>query len=332
MTPCLLLSIIIKFRTIMKAVEGRGSMSHKPFLLCVGIILFVGVTSLLQSWSYPALSLRQAASSSASTTMTSVGVSAFPSHLYTTTTDNPCQPRGLHLAQATSVGDDGRVSMTVSLHLDYDACRDAVPTVVYGRGLFSEGTVSGKEALQFHYTSSKSNGMFQSPWIWHIRVDNLLAGPKRYWYKIVVHNDKGRQMASSEVYQFYSPPVRHSPTSLALIGDLGQTENSTKTMEHVLRAASRKTRYNPYPVTQVLIAGDLSYADSEPERWTSWFAIMEPLLRTLPLHVARKYLRALPRLRMLSSSLTLLYNALSHHLCHVPSCFHELSFSWKSRN
>jgi len=272
----------------MKGHDGRGS--HRPFILGTGIILFVGVT-FLQSWSHPALHNQAASSSggsSTTTSLTSVGASAFPSHLYATNDDNsnPCQPRGLHLAQATNVGDDGRLSMTVSSHLDYDACRDAVPTVVYGQGLFSEGSVTGKKDLQFHYSSSQSNGMFQSPWIWHIQVDNLVAGPKRYWYKIIVHDDKGHPMASSNVYEFYTPPVRHSPTSLALIGDLGQTENSTKTMEHVMRAASRKTRYNPYPVTQVLIAGDLSYADSEPDRWTSWFAIMEPLLRIMPLHVA----------------------------------------------
>lgn len=177
--------------------------------------------------------------------------------------------------------------MTISSHFDYSNCPDAVPTVMYGRGFFSRATVRGKNPIHFNYTSKYSNGIFQSPWIWHIQVDNLMAGPQRYWYQILVHDGKGHQIASSEVYRFSTPPLRGSPTSLALVGDLGQTENSTKTMEHVLRAASRHhARYNRYPVTQLLLAGDLSYADSEPARWTSWFTIMEPLLRTLPLHVA----------------------------------------------
>lgn len=40
------------------------------------------------------------------------------------------------------------------------------------------------------------------------------------------------------------------------------------------------------PVTNVIIAGDMSYADSDPHRWTSWLDLMEPLMRSVPTHVA----------------------------------------------
>jgi hypothetical protein len=40
------------------------------------------------------------------------------------------------------------------------------------------------------------------------------------------------------------------------------------------------------PVTNVIIAGDMSYADSDPQRWSSWLDLMEPLLRSVPTHVA----------------------------------------------
>ena len=43
---------------------------------------------------------------------------------------------------------------------------------------------------------------------------------------------------------------------------------------------------NKDPTTLLLIAGDMAYADSDPIRWTSWFDIMEPLTRSLPMHVA----------------------------------------------
>lgn len=221
-----------------------------------------------------------------------MGPSAFSSDLYARGDEKLCFPTGIHLAQASSVGHDERFSMTFSMNLDYASCRDAVPTVVYGKGLFTKGTVTGERATQFNYTSTKSQhvGTYQSPWIWHLPVDGLEAGRKRLWYKIVVKNERGREIAATDVYHFLTPPARHEPTSLALVGDLGQTENSTKTMHHIWRASSsssqRNTRYNPYPVTQVLIAGDLAYADSDPHRWTSWFALMEPLLRILPLHVA----------------------------------------------
>jgi hypothetical protein len=35
-----------------------------------------------------------------------------------------------------------------------------------------------------------------------------------------------------------------------------------------------------------MIVGDLSYADSDPHRWTRWLDMMEPLFRSTPLHVA----------------------------------------------
>jgi len=78
-----------------------------------------------------------------------------------------------------------------------------------------------------------------------------------------------------------TPPLPGEPTSLALIGDLGQTDNSTKTMNHIFRDALNTTP----PLSMMLCAGDMSYADGDPQRWPSWFALMEPLLRHMPLHV-----------------------------------------------
>ena len=62
-----------------------------------------------------------------------------------------------------------------------------------------------------------------------------------------------------------------------------QTENSTKTMAHIFHDALPD---NKDPTTMLLIAGDMAYADSNPNRWVSWFDLMEPLTRSLPMHVA----------------------------------------------
>ena len=43
---------------------------------------------------------------------------------------------------------------------------------------------------------------------------------------------------------------------------------------------------NKNPTTLLLIAGDMSYADSDPLRWLSWFDLMEPLTRSLTMHTA----------------------------------------------
>lgn len=43
---------------------------------------------------------------------------------------------------------------------------------------------------------------------------------------------------------------------------------------------------NKIPTTMLLIAGDMAYADSDPLRWLSWFDLMEPVTRSLPMHTA----------------------------------------------
>ena len=256
------------------------------FCLAVLLLVLSSATLLLRLSNLVSYLFSKYSGHSKSIAAPFVGPSAFASHLYHNEEDvfSSCLPTGIHIAQASNVGAGERLSMTISLFLDYESCGDVIPTILYGQGFFSKGVVQGTEVVHFNYTSSKSDGYFQSPWIWHIQVDDLKAGSQRYWYKIVVQRNR-RQVASSDTFYFLTPPLRNQPTTLALVGDLGQTENSTKTMEHIWRA-TQPSRYNPYPVTQLLIAGDLSYADSDPYRWISWFAIMQPLLQILPLHVA----------------------------------------------
>ena len=98
-------------------------------------------------------------------------------------------------------------------------------------------------------------------------------------------------------YTFLTPPLPHSPTTLALVGDLGQTQHSMFTVMEIYKATiatalsyvsedDNSDDVVPPPVSQLLIAGDLSYADSNPDRWTSWLELVEPLVRSTPLHVA----------------------------------------------
>jgi len=232
--------------------------------------------------------------------------SAFPAHLYYTRQEPyrsyECFPKRIHLAQANNVQDDHRVSMTVSFSLDYENCRGAQPTVFYGRSFRYEGTVKAQEPKQFNYTSGKSDGLFQSDWIFHVELPRLKAGGfEQYWYRIVVdgnpskavltgrrlHALRGMQkrLGETKPHPFRTPPLPGAPTTLALVGDLGQTENSTRTMAHIWRA-TQKNDFNDHPISQLLIAGDMAYADSDPWRWPSFLDVMEPLFRSTPLHVA----------------------------------------------
>jgi hypothetical protein len=244
----------------------------------------------------------------------------FPGHLYETRHEPyasyPCLPKHIHLAQANNVqaqdgddDDDMRVSMTVSFSLEYKNCAGAQPVVLYGRDAIgnndndnTEGSVTDARRLQFNYTSALSNGLYQSDWIYHAELPNLKAGNERYWYRIVAKQASQQQQPPSTdthlrgtraqrvigrtpSYTFLTPPLPGAPTTLALVGDLGQTNNSRATMFHIWRAAT-DTPLNDHPVSNVLIAGDMSYADSDPDRWTSWMDLVEPLVRTTPLSVA----------------------------------------------
>ena len=83
---------------------------------------------------------------------------------------------------------------------------------------------------------------------------------------------RGRQhlVGESPWATFSTPPRIDSPCTLALVGDLGQTGNSTKTMNHILTATQNPNE----PVSTVLMAGDLSYSDGDPKRWEQWLEVM----------------------------------------------------------
>lgn len=220
----------------------------------------------------------------------------------------PCFPKRIHLSQESNVietGDGQRpeVNMTVSFSLDYKRCRNAIATVLYGRGLVSEGRAVA-DPIHFNYTSAKTGENYESDLIFHVVLPHLLSGSQRYWYRIQVDLDPGmtttmsssrRLKGNNEQFDvdhtsavtptttFATPPLPGSPTTIALIGDLGQTDDSTVTMAHMYRATSS---LNSDPISLVMFAGDMSYADGEPRRWEHWFDLMEPLLRNVPVHVA----------------------------------------------
>ena len=207
----------------------------------------------------------------------------------------PCQPHKVHLSQANNVDREaGVVAMTISFTIDFKQCTNVRPTIVYGRGFFPEGTVSTTEKVQFNYASTPTGEKnYTSDWIHHAKLEHLVAGGERYWYRIVIHQKevleqfpassnvpllvlsgnlhaslRGTQslVGQTPVYSFVTPPLSHQPTSLALVGDLGQTENSTKTMHHILKAIQESAGDVP-PVSALLIAGDLSYSDGDPHRY-----------------------------------------------------------------
>lgn len=195
-----------------------------------------------------------------------------------------CMPTHIHTSQESNVDITGKVNMTVSFTLDYESCAHVKPYVVVKRKKYT-----APERLQFNFTSTTTGEFYASDWIFHVSLPHLQAG-RTHDYSIQVHEENLRQLrnfdgaviASSPKFSLVTPPLPHTPTTIAIVGDLGQTHNSTLTMSHILRATT--SLFHQHPVSLLHLIGDFSYADSEPRRWPTWMELMEPLLRRIPLH------------------------------------------------
>ncbi|KAK7284876.1 hypothetical protein RJT34_19630 [Clitoria ternatea] len=76
---------------------------------------------------------------------------------------------------------------------------------------------------------------------------------------------------SSQTYSFQTPPSQF-PIKFAVVGDLGQTEWTKSTLEHI-----GNSTYD-----MLLLPGDLSYADVIQDLWDSYGRLVEPLARQRP--------------------------------------------------
>ena len=205
------------------------------------------------------------------------------------------------------------VDMTVSFTLAYPECESAMVTVWYGESnndTSIHSIVVEEPPLQFQYNASLArkdmlNEDYQSDFVYHVTLPYLEAGRVRYWYSVETtlpqqREDENNDIDSKNVATskrrslntpaiptstvssgrrsyFSTPPLQNAaassfanstPTVLALVGDLGQTENSTKTMKHIYDGVLNGT------ISSLVIAGDLSYADGDPFRWTRWLELM----------------------------------------------------------
>lgn len=89
----------------------------------------------------------------------------------------------------------------------------------------------------------------------------------------------GATKPSTKLYSFRTPPALGSrvPLTFGVIADVGQTEDSAATYNHILADTD---------VVSVIHAGDMSYADCDQERWDVWGRLVEPLASKVPYMVA----------------------------------------------
>lgn len=195
---------------------------------------------------------------------------------FSTKNDLPTQ---IHIAQGDNVGKQITFSWVTNFTLT-GAVKLGTQSDIYPYVISQSAN-----AESYHFVS-KYVGPYDSPYIHFATSPNLNANTV-YYYRV------GDSTAGwSQEYSFVTPPPvgPEVPFSFAIIGDIGQTVNSTLVRDHVLAGVG---------FGMAIMAGDLSYADSawNPNflnktnwtcnqiRWDSWGRFIQPLAATLPMMV-----------------------------------------------
>jgi hypothetical protein len=138
----------------------------------------------------------------------------------------------------------------------------ATAAVAFGTDASSLQTVTGPAPAR--YTAP----FYTSPYIYHVTITGLTPGAK-YYYKVGDTTSGTSPLHSFRAHPGVGPDIR---TTVAVIGDPGQTANSASTYAHVVASAS----------DYAMIVGDLSYADSDQPRWDSWQTLIQNMSAALP--------------------------------------------------
>ncbi len=190
-------------------------------------------------------------------------------------TDSLCIPTNIHLAPITNVDlKSHMMNMTLSFTLPEECSPSTTTTVIrYG---YNETTflTQSNETFQFTYTAFVRS--YESSWIHHAVLKDLRAGEELYWYQIQAwkNEESSSTQSNSSVIVFSTPPLPLEAVSIALIGDWGGSPEAVRTMQRMTN------------VSLVVVAGDISYANSNLPLWEDWLRIMQPLLAQTPLLVA----------------------------------------------
>eukprot|EP00943_MAST-04B_sp_MAST-4B-sp1_P003292 g3292.t1 len=129
---------------------------------------------------------------------------------------------------------------------------------------------------------------YKSQYFHHLKINHLQPGTQ-YFYQVGNNPSDKNHQKWGEIYSFITPPSSKNKDSsinenvavnLAIVGDLGQTKVSKKTLDLIRQRGNR--------IKGIIIAGDLSYADCDQSRWQTWFDLIqhEHISSTFPIMVA----------------------------------------------
>eukprot|EP01060_Flectonema_neradi_P004288 TRINITY_DN1278_c0_g1_i1.p1 TRINITY_DN1278_c0_g1~~TRINITY_DN1278_c0_g1_i1.p1 ORF type:complete len:435 (+),score=97.45 TRINITY_DN1278_c0_g1_i1:40-1344(+) len=139
----------------------------------------------------------------------------------------------------------------------------------------------------YQYQSAFGEAPYTSPSIFHAVV-NVTCG-KSYSYKVT----SGGSTTSPISFKTLPCADPNSEIVIALTGDLGQTVNSSATIDHIATGMQQSTS----PLQMLWLVGDLSYADAaygrtcthssgcNPGRWDSWGNMVQKVTQQIPIMV-----------------------------------------------
>lgn len=169
----------------------------------------------------------------------------------------PWKPRGSSQPQQVHVSLAGDKRMRITYITD-DASSPSL--IEYGMSPGNYSSSSEGESTSYTYF------LYNSGYIHHVVIGPLNHDTVYYY----------RCGGQDPVFQLKTPPSKF-PITFAVAGDLGQTEWTKSTLDHI----------NLCNYDLNLIPGDLSYADYQQYLWDSFGALVQPLASAKPFMVTQ---------------------------------------------
>lgn len=142
-------------------------------------------------------------------------------------------------------------------------------TVWYGLNETSLNMIKYGNETSYKFDYPKE-GVYESGTIHHVELTNLKPSTQYFYICGDIESD-----THSDIFNFTTTSYVGSflPITFGVVGDLGQTSDSEKTLIHLS---------NNKKIQLILHPGDLSYADCNQKLWDSYGELIQPLASRIP--------------------------------------------------
>lgn len=191
-------------------------------------------------------------------------------------------PLGPGTARADHIQFDPEPGVPYGVHLSFTQDPQTTMTVTwFTAGPDDPGTVVEWGPSPDGLTETVQGGakelLLSDDLVHHATITGLQPG-QEFCYRAGGPGGANVSGGFSQVWCSHTAPPAGDPFRVVSYGDQGLSDNALAVRDGILAL-------DP-PADLVLIAGDLSYAEGDPERWDRWFDNNEPLLATTPMMAA----------------------------------------------